>query len=380
MQKYNNLIFLIIFLIISILIICFNKIMDPFNISEYKKANENFSLIDEPRELAKEILHIKKNEKYDYVILGGSTSNSIFKSYKKYKFVQNNIFLLCLNNIYPHEKYIILKDFLDLHPEIKNVIVEINIHPYIDINESEKSKVMRYGHISKNYLFFKYYYSIDATKKSIQKLIQYIKKKKTKINEHNNSIQDEGFETYPNIKYQYSITNIDKNIEALQKIKELIDERKLNGIFYVPPVHSWHLAHCYKDDTYKYIEEAKRKFAKVTSFYDMAYVSEYTTFDLNGKLCFYYYDILHPSLFMQKEIIDVLIYKKENKNLSTFVTKDNIEPILEKQKNKLKNYTIKNEKEITQYVESKFNSEHYQNSKIITHYADLPEYLKEHYP
>lgn len=365
MKKYNNTLFIIIFILLSIFVLTFNIIVDPFDIKKYSEKKNYLCLNSEPSELAYTIMYLDRNNKYEYVMVGGSTLASLFYVDSFYKFTRKTVFQAVLGDISPNEKYELLKDYLELHPETKKIIIEISTHPYIQRGDKQI-----YKKEYKNESFLKVYFSFNATKKSLQKIIK------------KNSLQDNSprIITRPDLKYNYKTSHIKENIEALKKIKELVNEKELNAIFFAPPVHALHLANCYESGAYEYIEEAKKMFAEITPFYDMSFISKYTTIKMDGEESYYYSDIIHPSVFMMKEILPVILDRKVDNNTSILITKENIDEELIKQRKKLEEYIKNNRKDVDAYKNNKYDPKHYEQSKsIIVHFKDLPEDIKKKY-
>lgn len=352
-----------------------NIITDPFNLKGNpnpayfdftKNPNPDYILeIIPKRDYVYTCINLTKNIKYDYLLISGSSGASPINTQyfiKKY----GNIAVITLNKTSANEQLCLLKHFLKLHPETKNVIVSLEFNTYIKC----------YNHYTiprkpSNALtdFLKLNFSLDATKGSIKKIFSNIKEKIEKVNHEEINHEEVNPEEINQVninppkrliytvndrrRYTYDETCEYDNFETLKKIHNLIKEKQLNGIYFIPPVNALYLADVYSQGIYDDVEAWKKMVTQIVPYYDMAYVNKYTTMPLG----FYFRDVIHANryAFTLKILNSIIDKSNSEKDFATYVTKENVNEILKEQRTSLIEYMSKNEKQINSYIKDVYN-------------------------
>ena len=375
MKKFYNILFVIIFILFASGVSLFNKNMDPFGLNIAQRKGNVSMFYFNHRDLMYPQMCFDKASKYQIAIIGSSASKLLFRPIWLEKKIKENTAILILDSILPEEQYNLIKDYLDLHPETKNIFVELHFESYYRCFDSKKDKYKKTSRVKD---FFKFYLSIDATKKSIEKFLNEKAEKKEKIA----STPERSYVLLnPYLKIEYDKYCARKNVPYLRKIVNLIEKRKVNCTFFVPPVHSLHMANSYKLGYYKNIQETKKLMAEIVPYYDMSFSSKYTNVELDCPNCFYFHDVLHPTFVNLQDILDIIFYKKDNEEFSVLLNKDNVEKELLKQEFALKLYMEENKDLIEKYINSNDYREKRAKDAIekIFYIDKLPDEIKNEY-
>ncbi len=176
------------------------------------------------------------------------------------------------------------------------------------------------------------------------------------------------------IRYYYSKTCEYDSVNGLKKIKELIDKHKLNAIYFIPPAHSLYLAHLKQQGYYDDLLNMKRELSKVISFYDFSFTNKYTSLPLD----YLWTDVIHINGFIiSQKILDILTHKKSDTDFCVYITKDNVDKILQEQSIALENYIKNNQELINLYINNEIDS---LSDKVIgkkVYVKDLPKEIQE---
>ena len=373
---YKNIVFLSLFLILVLGIMIINIITDPFNIKGNLYTDSILRLIPK-RNYAYTCINLTKNKKCDYVFITGSSGEASINNayfFKKY----GSIAVLALVGTSPNEQLALLKYFLKLHPETKNVIVSLEYNIYLKCY-NEYTIPRKPTNALTDFMMLNF--SVDATKESIQKIIWNIKQKTLeKTNQEEVSSEDKNNNyivcfVNEKRKYPYEKTCVYDNFEYLIKIHNLIKEKQLNEIYFIPPVNVLYLAHAYSQGIYNDIETYKKMAAQIVPYYDMAYVNKYTT----KPLGFYFRDVMHTNQFaFNHKILNTIIDKSNtDKDFATYVTKDNVNQVLQNQRNSLMEYISKNDKKINSYIEEVYDSNFDNKYEYPIYFNDLSDEEKK---
>ena len=162
--------------------------------------------------------------------------------------------------------------------------------------------------------------------------------------------------------------------EKLQKITE-----NRNLIFIFPPYHALLQGIIYIKNQHKKVENIKQymvnKFPNA-KIIDFAFINKYTAEPL--ETTDNYTDIIHPLGHVGHIFYCSLMYQKEfeDKDIFVYLSKENIDNILEEQNEKLKNYTNKNMKIITEFMKNQNKDKNLYINKEFTPPKNCNYYLK----
>ena len=375
MKKTNNLIFIFTFLILTAGIFFLNKPINPITTHDLFYDN-NLSLFSSGSDLLYTNINLTKNKKFEYVVLGGSAAHmySILHIINK---EYGNMALLNIRYASSLDLYEILNYFLKIHPEVKMVIVSLEYDSYIKCFSERTIKARP----KKPFIdYIRVYLSVDTTKKALQEVSQrlinslfYSSKdnQKPTLNIPNKENRNDFLGTYNEFRY-YNTDNYTCDyygISNLKKINNLLKKYNKKVVYFIPPCHANYISSIYMNNKYSYIENFKREIAQITPYYDMAYINYYTSKPMN---LFLFLDVYHPNYEMLgKRILDCLFLNKIDKNLAVYITKDNVDTILNQQKIDLINYINKNKNYLKNYIEYlKRSTMAEQNEEEIPVYAE----------
>ena len=342
----NNLIFIFTFILLCTGVFFLNRYKDPYNI---KNAIQNNCL--DFHSLSPDLyyttINLSKNKKYDYIIIGSSAAH-LFKFVDFLAKENKNIAILSLPMVSSIEQYEVLKYFLDLHPEVKKVLVSLEYEVYIQCFTEPRIK-----NKSKNILsdIIRLYFSIDATKKSLNIIFDELGKYFSAFNQAqalDNWHNSEPLYTYNEKRfYNYSLDVCDyTGLANFKKIYNLLTLRNIKAVYFIPPCHADYLSIAYLNNKYPAIGNFKREVAKITPFYDMGYLNYYTL----KPLKYFFIDAFHVNChILGKRIFNILLKNELDKNLTVYITKDNADTILDKQRNDLINYVNENKTRLVEF-------------------------------
>ena len=341
----NNLIFIFTFVALIVSVFYINKEKDPYNTKNaFFGRDLNFFTLSS--DLYYTTINLTKQDKFDYVIIGGSASNMLFLSNRN---LNARFAYINLPYVSSSELYEVLSYFLSLHPEVKTVFVALEYNAYIQCFSESVIKTK-----SKNLFkdIIRLYFSIDVTKKSLTSIFddfrQQLKKSEELPVQDKEVPEKQIISIYNEMRsYDYSQNTCEYNgISNLKKIYDLINSYNIKGVYFIPPAHANFLSIIYLYKKYEFIEKFKKEIAKITPYYDMSFINYYTT----KPLKYFFHDVFHPSYEMLgKRIFDCLFLNKIDKNLAVYITKDNVDNILKNQKFDLENYVNKNRKYLENY-------------------------------
>ena len=348
MKKYKNFIFIILCLIISLIIITFNIYMDPYDTKNFD--NTTMDHLENSKKIAYTHLNYTKKNKYEYLVIGQSYTSGISGIIYKYSCkAKDQIYYLLLEDMSFEELYDLLKYYLKLHPETKNILFAMEVGPFI-LNDNDRYEIPK-NPPGKFADFINLYFSISATKKSVNKLISLNKRENSQ-----NLTPGKDYYNYNEKRIFYSHQAfVEKNVNKFKRIYEFLKQKDLKVLYFIPPVNALFIV-----SNYENVEIFKRKIAEITPFYDYAYVNDYTT----KPIGYYFTDAIHVNYnFFGKEISDLLMLNNANEEYTAFITSENINTILNQQKNLKDDYIKNNKKYIDSYLElypsGKFNDEQY---------------------
>ena len=344
MKKNKNIIFVIMFILASTLLISFNYIMDPYNYGPDKvKHMLKLDIHREPRDMIYTYLNKTKNVKVEHVLIGTSSATSLLNLPSFHCYTAQKMAVLAIPELSLDETYDILKYFLQIHPEVQHVFVSYDVNTYLHC--------LPYATLPKkptNFVqdFIKLYYSLGVTKLSINKVLEQFK------THHEDNAQPYYINKKRKYSYNYDVELcMKKNLEKLQKIKELLTSKNIKSTYFMTPLHALYLSNMYKTNQLYKLENLKKEFVNIAPFYDMAYVTKHTAEPFE----YFWADVIHPLPFISYRIYDVLVYKKNNPEFAVLVDKNNIEKILNEQRKLIENYINENAEQVDEYVNSDYS-------------------------
>lgn len=351
-KNIRNLFFIFTSIFIIFCICFFNYKIDPYRLF----VNKNYLQIsDYPIEIIYTAMKMYRDKKYDTVVIGGSETISLFNEY--YKFFFNNISMEGINFKQYKE---LLNSYLNFHPETKKVIIVLS---YVNMINNHQ---LNLPELKEDYVTLKEYqrvlFSDDATLKSILSLkkhifhiyIKYIVKKKLKnyIIEFSPKIID----TY-NLSVD-ELKEIEKNnFIEIDNIINMLDEKKIDYIFIIPPYNSVYMSIIYnRKENQNNINNFRRfivnKVSKDKKIYDFAFINKYTSSDISINKDALYLNLSHPSYIYGIKILKILLNDEEaDNNIYFLLNKDNVESIIEKENKLIEDFINNNSKTIKYYKE-----------------------------
>ncbi len=317
------------------------------------------------RDLYYTAMNLGKKQQYRSVAIGGSgVSAAIY--FDEYTMRINP------NGISPIELYDLLKYFLELHPECKVIYVALEFNTYFTCFH-QYTIPKRPTNAFEDFL--RLYFSYEATKTSFQNIIDSITPNKQQIDTKISAGSEKGkgrfFISLPYLKIQYEEICEYDNIAAFKKIYDLIQEKNLYALYFIPPVHALYLTDCVHFNYLKNIETFKKEIAKITPYWDFSFINKWTTLPIG----YLFLDAYHINgSFVSNKIKNIIYGYEVDDSVAMYVTKNNVDSILKKQSELLNDY-IKNNKD---YIEHRNNSES-ETTHIKTYLKNFPEYLKQMY-
>ncbi len=358
-KKYHNLIFITFLVFISLIIIIFNKQVDPYNLKNL--GNELLYTMPDCKKLVYTHINCTRQNKYDYILIGSSNTLGIIGALSKYS--DKKTYYLVLENMSFAEVHDVLKYYFKVHPETKNVLYSLEYGPFI-MHDNDSYGILQKPP-GKFADFINLFFSLSATEKSIHKVILLCHQKFNQKNEKN--IKRENIiDTGTNIKfsnnyylynkkrrYYSNVKTLYKNINKFKKIYELLNQKNLNVIYFIPPVNALYLI-----SNYNCVELFKRNAVRITPFYDYTFINDYTI----KPIGYYFIDVVHANYdFFGNEISQLLLFNKMNEKYTVYITPDNINTVLKHQKDMVDEYIKNNKKYVNSYL--KLYSEKYDDEQ-----------------
>lgn len=330
MEQKNNIFFIITIILVSIIIIMFNIVLDPYELRGVQTSAALSYFF--PRNQINLFLKATKNNKYKTLLIGGSNSASMWDSDL---FKDKNIATISISKLTFKQMYEILKVWTEIHQETNLFLFSLE---YLVYFEKEENPLPVYT--SSNYNLKDLYYlsfCYETTEKSLKKLFL------------NKTSHNQSFITHP--KWKLKIFDIEakeknNNFEYIDKIIELLKQRNIDIICFIPPYHAWSQADIYNSHLYEQFKILIHYItSKNISIYNFATINKYTSKSLLDDN-FLYFDIWHPNEVFGKVVFNSILSKdiEHNSDLYEYITKNNIQKMLQSNENKLKNY-IKQDKD-----------------------------------
>ena len=279
-------------------------------------------------------IKLKKNHKYDYVLIGNSTSKILYLDLFNPKIA---------NIAYPSAKITDIKNvlcaYLDMHPETKTVILPLDL---VMIGTVNKKNIASYSGKNLNINeIFRLFYHPKTTIQSIKKLIN------NKDNQDKYSIYLKKIPLRKQNKDDFE----KRGMSAYSEIFKELKKRNINIICYTPPYPAYGLY--YFCDLYglKQIENLKKFIVENNGYLiDFAIINKHTNQPLS-KQAYLFSDIVHPKIIWGYFVYGALFDRNfKNDDLYVILNKDNIELNLTKQKQELDNWYKKNKDEYNNFL------------------------------
>ena len=127
-KKFWNVIFILCFFLISIIIVCLNYFIDPYEYKiENRKKYRNISIYSIRNDMIYTYINKTKNIKIDSLVVGSSPVMSLFDVDLFSCYTGKTIASLAYPNMTPFETYELLKYFISVHPEVNNAYISIDV-------------------------------------------------------------------------------------------------------------------------------------------------------------------------------------------------------------------------------------------------------------
>ena len=339
----KNLIFILLVILLISVIICFNYHKDSYSIFHKRK---NMSECINKTHLINIYLKAYKNVKSDTLIIGSSDGYTLFAM--DYILKNKGNYIFGINN-YEHY-YKILKRYLELHPETKQVVLIINYMLLLGNSINEFPNPQYSGnHLNLkdlSYLLLSY----DITKQN--------------LNKNGNNVNDE-FKYYFAEMHPYGIDlrleipqiikNKNTNFYYINLILDLLNSKNIEYKVVIPPYHAYYLSRIYKNNSlYSIITDLKKLLVnKCPNIYDMAFINKYTSqpfFEVE-KYNYYYSTPVHPNIILGSKLYRILFDNQnaEDKEIYLKLTKEDFEKQMENETKLLNKYFKENKEKIDKY-------------------------------
>lgn len=329
-KKYNYLIIKTL-LIIFAAIITINYVINPFGVFNLPdlKINRHKSELKRQERLTK-IMQLKSAKHIDAIVLGSSREDfSINENYFNQLTSKKMLNLAMQGARFNEQKYIIEKA-LNLHPEIKTIVLGIDFDFYYLQDNSSKELLKNYENSTfQNYITI--LLSFDAIESSITTIAKSLNPNYTRgfssCGTKNIFINDEIDTTFEKTIHQYRTTGQDfiNNKPNLEELKNLIKElhnKDVNVILYMHPVHCVMLEIIKQNGAENCILEFKKELAKIQPFYDYYYPSEYTEEKINPNM-HYFFESSHCTYLVGNKILET-IFTANNNSFGYLITENNV--------------------------------------------------------
>lgn len=343
----------------SVSVCLFNYIVDPYGL-KYMSSN-NFNIFHIPRNLVYSYINKTKNIKFDSVVIGGSSTGMIFHPSLFYRDTKENLAALQIEGILPNEMYSMLEYFLNMHPEIKKAYISLEPMQYIRCSGGNTTIPENPTNFIQD--FISLYFSISATHSSIEKIKANIFKQEEDY--------DFAFLAHPELRCVYDNCYPEYN-SYLKQIDDLLHSRNIERKYFVLPIHALFLSDMYNRGEFTSIEDFKREIVKVSPFYDMAFINEYT----KDPFKYFWIDTLHMSQVLCPYIYEILVYDVNYTSFSQLITSENIEKEILEQRKLLEQYMSENKEYVDKYVTSDYNPAKDSGIRVKKYWKDMPEPYK----
>lgn len=366
-KKIRNILFFLTIIVFSLFIMAFNYFVDPYGYNDMK--SKNFSTWWLKQDMVYTYINKTKKLGYKNVIIGASPAERLFPPSLFYIYTRENIASLTKSVISLNDHKKLLEYFIKLHPEVKKVYVSIEFPSFINRNYSKLEKQP-----TQIQEFLKLYYSFEVTFLSFQKvknkIFSKIKKEKQK--------QNEGmYKVYKNIRYDIFARDYEdcvrENIFQIKEIKEFLDSKNIESVYFIPPVHALFFCDLYINGNLEKIEFLKKELSKVVQYYDMSFINEYTI----EPFKWLWHDVMHQEPFLFDKVYDVLVYGKENPALAVLINEQNIDEQLKNQRKLIKDYINKNNDIVKKYSKYDAKKENSQLEYEKYYIKNIPEPYKD---
>ena len=390
--KNLNIFFVISFFLIIITVFCINYKADPYNIFN-NKSNSGYYLNRDSLYIEMKAHNVKK----DTLIIGSSELHYMFCHQLEHRYYFN---LISLPFMTMKEVYEITNNYLELHPETKNIYLFL---PYPGTLSPMKLKIPQYSKKSLSFNEIKFlFFSKHTTLLSLKQIKENIQKSKEDDNIFNsdnikpykymihNGLEIKGKDIYWKFsptalpKYEGNQEDFkeryDEAIYYMNKFIDLMEERGINYEIAIPPYSAFILSQIHKNkDTRMFIENLKRNIVnRNVNIYDFGVVNKYTATSTIDR-SWLYYNPDHPNYIFGIKIFKTF-FDEENAepNIYILINKNNIDSVLKKENELLENYIKNNQKTFDFYNEVEQHATR-ENQIIRTlNLKDLPlEYKKE---
>ena len=383
--KFKIIIFILVVCSFTFLIGLFNYYMDPYDIFLRKCPLQINKL---GQKYANAMLKAYKDDKHDTLFIGGSEIGYLFQFNH---IVFNKYFdAIDIDYISPKDLYHLVKNYIKLHPETKNIYISIGYNSILGAKYTEIPEFSN-RNFTFNELFF-IFVSKQTTLESLKKLygntLNFLKQKCPELYKTTDVIEDRGFwtTTFPNMPPVYfnSINSYKEMLpEKLFYLDQLILFLKNNNINYqiiIPPYHSIYLSFLYLNkDASETIAQLKRHIVKISDngLYDFSIINKYTTVDYK-KNKYLFAEYTHPNIVLGMKIFKYFHDNISEKDLFLKLDKNNIEQLLRYENNLIKNYLDKNKipDEYLNWYKYHNTNENKMEMQPV-YYNNAPDYVKK---
>ena len=370
-KKVKNIMFLILVCCFFGGIGLFNYSVDPYNVF-HNKDYMNLSEIDAENILIK--MKAYQDIRYDTVLIGGSEAVTMFDITENVKPYFNCI--LGLANMVTYGNYYSLLDsYLKLHPETKNVIIVVSYSSFLG---EELIKIPDFT--GKSYNLSEIIYLLwgeRTTGRSLNKLFDSFSNNGDSENDQIISDlypeQVDGF----NLDKEYLTQKLQNNINYLNKVFDLLDEKNISYTLILPPYNAIFLALINDNNGYNetFTNFIRYLTSKSDNIYDFALINKYTTQDILSPQSYMYFNYNHPNFIWGSKIIKTLYYEDEAEpDIYVKLTKNNVEQVMSEQDTLLNKYKKDYSETFERFKREALGEDNTLDPNKVRHirYKDLP--------
>lgn len=355
-NKQYNKILIYSFILIIVLVSTINFIIDPYDVFNRKNCLNKIKVCVHKNHRFSKIPAFKLfNKEVDVIWLGSSKtwegSNEEYESKILGKEVKN----LAISSCTIDEAIIMAKNALIIHPEIETIYWGLDFFRFEKaINaETEQLKKIKTSKIEKEEIF-PLILSLCTFKDSIKTIEITLKKGKEIIPEYGfenkyNKKVIRRFKSSINKYHKEFYTNYILDNNKFEQVKELIKYAETKGVKVIIFATSMHLTErvaIYNTQNQQNFYTFREKLAEIQPYYDFSLVNEYTNEEITPTMK-YWRDSAHPTNRLRKKMTNQLFIN--NEDFGTYITKDNVKQINEKDNINFQNY-IKQHPDIVNQV------------------------------
>lgn len=362
--KIQIAIFMTIFFVLMFLIAALNYWANPYEV--FSHHTELYIVYDKSceRRVVYPKMKLRAYKDYDYVVAGPSTVEvCIFEENLERLFPDKVIYRLPLDGVTLSEQFDVIKNFINANPEVKKIYLFVD---FDEMRNSNPNMLPKYGNNKLNKEDFCFLLLSSQTLKfSLSSIFLTAKEKffesmryfcetheflsKFKLFGNRNEEFFLKGDRCPELRYTNwgddKIPN--SSYTSLKEIKELCGQNNKELIFSVSPLHGNAIYDIFYQGAYEELEKFKKELVKISPFYDFLYVCKYTDKPISYDVP-YFSDPMHAAEYLGDIMLKKMILGEGD--YGVYITKNNIEEVLQENKKALQKYAKENKDALKEYV------------------------------